>query len=69
MKQRTLAVVVLAAGLAVTGCYGQVQRTILIDSEPGKGTVVSVQLPAAEKEALEGDADHDNQQDGPSTGS
>lgn len=42
---------------------------ILIDSEPGKGTVVSVQLPAAEKEALEGDADHDNQQDGPSTGS
>ncbi len=42
---------------------------ILIDSEPGKGTVVSIRLPAIEKEALEGNANHDNQQDGPSTGS
>lgn len=42
---------------------------ILIDSEPGKGTIVSIRLPAIEKEAPESDADHDNQQDSPNTGS
>jgi signal transduction histidine kinase/HD-like signal output (HDOD) protein len=39
-----------------------------IDSEPGKGTVVSIQLPAAPREALEGEADHGKPQDGPSAG-
>ncbi len=39
-----------------------------IDSEPGKGTVVSIQLPAAQREALEGEGNHDKPQDGPSTG-
>jgi hypothetical protein len=34
MKRFLLLGAVLAAGLAVTGCYGQVQRTITIDSEP-----------------------------------
>jgi signal transduction histidine kinase/HD-like signal output (HDOD) protein len=40
-----------------------------IDSEPGKGTVVSIQLPAAQREALEGEANHGKPQDSPSTGS
>ena len=39
-----------------------------IDSEPGKGTVVSIQLPAAPIEALEGEGNHGKPQDGPSTG-
>jgi len=43
--------------------------SISIDSEPGKGTVVSIRLPAIEKEAPESDANHDNQQDSPDTGS
>jgi hypothetical protein len=34
MRKTVLAVLVLAAGLAATGCYGQVQRTITIESEP-----------------------------------
>ncbi len=40
-----------------------------IDSEPGKGTVVSIQLPAAQLEALEGEVDHGKPQDDQSTGS
>jgi len=40
-----------------------------IDSEPGKGTVVSIQLPAAPREALEGEINHGKPQDGPSAGS
>ena len=40
-----------------------------IDSEPGKGTVVSIQLPAAQREALEGEINHGKPQDSPSTGS
>jgi len=39
-----------------------------IDSEPGKGTVVTIQLPAARQEALEGEANHGKPQDGPSAG-
>ena len=39
-----------------------------IDSEPGKGTVVSIQLPAAQTEAMEGEGNHGKPQDGPSTG-
>jgi len=31
---RTMLAVVLLAGLALTGCYGQVQRTLTIESEP-----------------------------------
>jgi hypothetical protein len=34
MKRPALTVAILAAGLAVAGCYGQVQRTLTIDSEP-----------------------------------
>jgi hypothetical protein len=34
MKHTLLAATVLLAGLALTGCYGQVQRTLTIDSEP-----------------------------------
>jgi len=34
MKHTILAATVLLAGLALTGCYGQVQRTLTIDSEP-----------------------------------
>jgi len=34
MKRAALTVAILAAGLAITGCYGQVQRTLTIDSEP-----------------------------------
>lgn len=34
MRRFALLTVVLTAGLAVTGCYGQVQRSITIDSEP-----------------------------------
>jgi hypothetical protein len=34
MRQTVLVILVLAAGLAATGCYGQVQRTITIESEP-----------------------------------
>ncbi|HUX02597.1 MAG: PEGA domain-containing protein [Phycisphaerae bacterium] len=34
MKRAILAAVVLAAGMAITGCYGQVHRSITIDSEP-----------------------------------
>jgi signal transduction histidine kinase len=40
-----------------------------IDSEPGKGTVVSIQLPADQREVLEGEVDHGKPQDDPSTGS
>jgi len=32
--RRYILMTALAAGLAVTGCYGQVQRTITIESEP-----------------------------------
>jgi len=34
MMNRAILAAVLLAGLALTGCYGQVQRTITIDSEP-----------------------------------
>jgi len=34
MKHTILAATVILAGLALTGCYGQVQRTLTIDSEP-----------------------------------
>jgi hypothetical protein len=34
MNRTILLVLTLAAGLAATGCYGQVQRTITIESEP-----------------------------------
>ena len=34
MKRTIQVVAILAAGLAVAGCYGQVQRTLTIDSEP-----------------------------------
>jgi len=34
MNRTILAMAVLLAGLALTGCYGQVQRTITIESEP-----------------------------------
>jgi hypothetical protein len=34
MKHKMMLVLVMAAGLAATGCYGQVQRTITIESEP-----------------------------------
>jgi hypothetical protein len=34
MMNRTILAAALAAGLALTGCYGQVQRTLTIDSEP-----------------------------------
>jgi hypothetical protein len=34
MKSALLLLLTLTASLAVTGCYGQVQRTITIDSEP-----------------------------------
>ena len=40
-----------------------------IDSEPGKGTVVSIQLPADQREAMEDEVDHGKPQDDPSTGS
>ena len=40
-----------------------------IDSEPGKGTVVSIQLPADQREALEDEVSHGKPQDDPSTGS
>jgi signal transduction histidine kinase len=41
---------------------------IWIDSEPGKGTVVSVQLPAADPDTRQDEAEHGDPQDGPSTG-
>jgi hypothetical protein len=34
MKNALQAAAVLAMGLALAGCYGQVQRTLTIDSEP-----------------------------------
>jgi len=34
MRHAILLAATLAAALAMTGCYGQVQRTITIDSEP-----------------------------------
>jgi hypothetical protein len=34
MMNRTIMAAVLLAALALTGCYGQVQRTITIESEP-----------------------------------
>ena len=34
MNRTILLALTLAAGLAATGCYGQVQRTITIESEP-----------------------------------
>ena len=34
MNRTILALAVLLAGLALAGCYGQVQRTLTIDSEP-----------------------------------
>jgi hypothetical protein len=34
MNRTLLAMAVLLASLALTGCYGQVQRTITIESEP-----------------------------------
>jgi signal transduction histidine kinase/HD-like signal output (HDOD) protein len=40
-----------------------------IDSEPGKGTVVSIQLPADQREVLEGEVNHGKPQDDQSTGS
>jgi len=41
---------------------------IWIDSEPGRGTIVSVQLPAAAANAREDEAEHGDPQDGASTG-
>jgi hypothetical protein len=34
MKRSILLAAAMAAGLAMAGCYGQVQRTLTIDSEP-----------------------------------